>query len=184
MDLLSTLISGFLFFLTIITPYNPQTSQVNLEIDSQQLVFYNYTYVSYSSPFALNYSYLLFGNLFEVEQIKEVQKNIPLQQPTNQFSLDWLIAIEKNCPLPNNAMLELITEDSKYTIEKLNFEFKIKELACTDCDITIFVYEYPSSKEEAKKFMSEGKIKIKLNKNILSLLWKGYGSTYYCLTKL
>jgi hypothetical protein len=186
MDLVSILIGGFLFLVSLLTPQNPQTSQVNLEINSQQLVFYNYTYLTYSSPFALNYSYLLFGNTYNVREIEEVQKNAIRQQKNQeaQFSFGWIIELERMCPLPNNAKLEIVTRESIFSIYKVNSEFKILEKSCQDCDITITIQEYPKSIDEGKKFISQGKIRIDLNKNVFYLLSKGYGNTYYCLQKL
>jgi hypothetical protein len=118
------------------------------------------------------------SNTTQTTPIKQ-EKTIDLQP-----SLKWIIELEKLCPLPNKAKIEIITKEYAFSVYKINSELKFLTKPCEECDITIIVDEYPKSINEGREFISQGKIKINLNRSILSLLSKGYGSTYYCLQKL
>jgi hypothetical protein len=185
-DILSTVARIIIYLIAIFSPPNALTSEVSFESSIQKLVFYNYSYVIYTSPFALNYSHLLFGNTYKVDYPKEVQHAITIQKQEhkdNRFSLDWVISFEKKCPLPNGAKIEIITNEASYTITKSDSKFKLIETSCDDCDIVLKIYEYPSSEKGARELFDKGKIKVDIKKNIFELLLKGYGSTYTCLQK-
>lgn len=179
--LLATL-GSIMTIISMFYPSNPETQEIILKSNVGNLVFYNYTYVTYTSPFALNYSYLLFGNTYKIEQ-PQIEQITETKTTKEQFSLDWFIALENKCPLPNKARIEVKTNSKVYLLKKINLKFEIEETVCSNCDISIIVNQFPNSENEAKKFIDEGKIKINLNKNIFDIISKGYASTYSCLIR-
>lgn len=194
MSLTTVIFNLMLVFASIFTPTNPSTSQISLEMNDTQnqipeIVFYNYTYVTYSSPFAVNYSEILFGDTYMPVEISEktteskvIKKEIIEEKKIDRFSFDWIIEVERKCNLPNGAKIEVIA-DKIYTMQKEDSELKIQQASCSECDITVKLIEYPRSVEEARKIIGEGKASYTLHKSTIKLLWK-YSKTFSCIKNL
>lgn len=164
---------NILLIVTSLFSSSPSTNQISLEIEtpevseSQQIIIYNYSTVTYSSPFALDYSEILFGNTYATSETFDKQaSNIIQKEPIQQgsiedkvstFSFGWIINIEKQCSLPNGAKIEVIA-DKIYTMSKNSSVLKIEQSNCQNCDITIKLSEYPQSIESAKRLFNEEKI--------------------------
>lgn len=196
MGIISVLANILLIVTSMFSPSSPSTNQVSLEIrtpeiNQTQIVIYNYSTVSYSSPFALNYSEILFGNTYIVAETinqtaniiqKELITKEIMETKSNVLSFDWIIDTEKQCNLPNGAKIEIIA-DKIYTMSKSSSKLEIKQSSCENCDITIEFSEYPNSIENAKKLYNENKIDYSLHSNIIKLLWK-YSKTISCVKSL
>ncbi len=194
MSLTEVIFNAMLILTSLLTPTNPSTSQISLEaVDTQtptpKIVFYNYSYVTYSSPFAMNYSEILFGDIYtpiqtseEITESKVIKKEVSEKEERERFSFDWIIEAERKCNLPEGAKIEIVADET-YTMQKEGAELRIQRARCSGCDITIEFTEYPQSIEDAKRLLDEGKANYILHKSAIRLFWK-YSKTLSCIKNL
>ncbi len=190
MNILEILTTFFIIMPTLFSFSSPQISQITLQLNDNTTIMYNYTFPKYSSPFSFNYTKLLLKMETKTEVLKKENfsktfiDNLKKEINKEAKFLELLINLEYKCPLPNNAKIFLVINNSKFFVEKRGTKLEIKKSMCEDCDIVLKANEYPTSLKELKYFIQNKKIKLEIRKNIFTLIIKGYGGAYKCIQDL